>query len=108
MPMVRFTTSGLLLCLFDKKTFEDVKAEAMHEIHEIESHDEKSHALKQPAVMYSVSMYWPQNIDGHRSVTKESFITFVNKQVAPILTPYPGPQSVVMMDNCAIHHDKEI
>jgi hypothetical protein len=27
---------------------------------------------------------------------------------APKLTPYPGPRSVVVMDNCAIHHDEEI
>lgn len=23
----------------------------------------------------------------------------------PVLRPYPGPRSVVVMDNCAIHHD---
>jgi transposase len=27
---------------------------------------------------------------------------------APQLTPYPGPRSVVVLDNCAIHHDEEI
>ena len=27
---------------------------------------------------------------------------------APKLNPYPGPRSVVVMDNCAIHHDEEI
>lgn len=27
---------------------------------------------------------------------------------APKLTPYPGPRSVVIMDNAAIHHDNEI
>lgn len=27
---------------------------------------------------------------------------------APRLNPYPGPWSVVIMDNCAIHHDEEI
>lgn len=27
---------------------------------------------------------------------------------SPVLKPYPGPQSVVMLDNCAIHHDEEI
>lgn len=26
----------------------------------------------------------------------------------PQLTPYPGPRSVVVLDNCAIHHDEEI
>jgi len=24
------------------------------------------------------------------------------------LTPFPGPRSVVILDNCAIHHDEEI
>lgn len=27
---------------------------------------------------------------------------------APKLTPYPGVRSVVVMDNCAIHHDEEV
>jgi hypothetical protein len=58
------------------------------------------------------------------SVTKERFIRFLKEQVvnfitfnmqpsidwtkAPVLTPYPGKQSVVVLDNCAIHHDMEI
>ena len=27
---------------------------------------------------------------------------------APKLNPYPGPVSVVIMDNCAIHHNEDI
>lgn len=27
---------------------------------------------------------------------------------APILTPWPGPQSAVILDNCAIHHDEDV
>ncbi|TFK79998.1 hypothetical protein K466DRAFT_450136, partial [Polyporus arcularius HHB13444] len=42
------------------------------------------------------------------SVTKNRFISFVRDQLAPKLTPYPGPRSVVVMDNCAIHHDDDI
>jgi len=58
------------------------------------------------------------------SVTKEKFITFLEEQLvcieflfqyvlnaflqAPKLNPYPGPNSVVVLDNCAIHHDEEI
>ncbi|TDL16346.1 hypothetical protein BD410DRAFT_707703, partial [Rickenella mellea] len=42
------------------------------------------------------------------SVTKERFIQFVSGQVAPRMTPYPGPRSVVVLDNCAIHHDEEV
>ncbi|KDQ61872.1 hypothetical protein JAAARDRAFT_86434, partial [Jaapia argillacea MUCL 33604] len=42
------------------------------------------------------------------SVTKDRFISFVKEQLAPKLTPYPGPRSVVVLDNCAIHHDEEV
>jgi hypothetical protein len=27
---------------------------------------------------------------------------------APQLGPFPGPRSVVVLDNCAIHHDDEV
>jgi len=27
---------------------------------------------------------------------------------APKITPYPGPRSVIILDNCAIHHDEDI
>lgn len=61
------------------------------------------------------------------SVNKEQFLEFLNDQLvcclyiksngimslhalrqAPQLNPFPGPRSVVVMDNCAIHHDEEI
>ncbi|KAF8834572.1 hypothetical protein BDN67DRAFT_868454, partial [Paxillus ammoniavirescens] len=42
------------------------------------------------------------------AVTKEQFITFIRDQVSPKLTPYPGPRSVVVLDNCSIHHDEEV
>jgi hypothetical protein len=59
------------------------------------------------------------------SVNKERFLHFINEQVvcvlflslhhyfiptvqAPRLNPYPGPWSVVILDNCAIHHDEDI
>jgi transposase len=59
------------------------------------------------------------------SVNKERFISFIQNNVvcaasiclpcdlcsfeqAPILNPFPGPRSVVVLDNCAIHHDREI
>ncbi|PPQ98650.1 hypothetical protein CVT24_004148 [Panaeolus cyanescens] len=40
------------------------------------------------------------------SITKEKFLSFLREYVAPQLNPYPG--SVVVMDNCAIHHDEDI
>ncbi|KAJ3497410.1 hypothetical protein NLJ89_g10351 [Agrocybe chaxingu] len=42
------------------------------------------------------------------SVNKEKFIAFLQEQLAPKLNPYPGPRSVVILDNCAIHHDDEV
>ncbi|KAJ7051598.1 hypothetical protein C8F01DRAFT_918990, partial [Mycena amicta] len=42
------------------------------------------------------------------SVTKDRFLRFLETDLAPILTPYPGPRSVVVLDNCAIHHDDEV
>ncbi|KIK80986.1 hypothetical protein PAXRUDRAFT_157178, partial [Paxillus rubicundulus Ve08.2h10] len=48
----------------------------------------------------------PNIFDG--AMTKEQFITFIQDQVSPKLMPYPGPQSVVVLDNCSIHHDKEV
>ncbi|KIK34419.1 hypothetical protein CY34DRAFT_39822, partial [Suillus luteus UH-Slu-Lm8-n1] len=42
------------------------------------------------------------------SVNKEWFMKFLNDDLAPKLSPYPGLRSVVVMDNCAIHHDAEI
>ncbi|KIK82784.1 hypothetical protein PAXRUDRAFT_73402, partial [Paxillus rubicundulus Ve08.2h10] len=42
------------------------------------------------------------------SITKEIFIYFLREQVAPLLNPFPHPCSVVVMNNCHIHHDEEI
>jgi len=42
------------------------------------------------------------------SVNKELFLQFLRNRVAPQLNPFPGKKSVVIMDNCAIHHDEEI
>jgi transposase len=62
------------------------------------------------------------------SINKDLFITFLKEQIVsvlviqvhvhwqiltysiqvPILQPYPGERSVVVLDNCAIHHNEEI
>jgi hypothetical protein len=59
------------------------------------------------------------------SVIKEQFLSFMQEHVvcasyiqslgsshllakAPQLNPYPGKRSVVIFDNCSIHHDKEL
>ena len=41
------------------------------------------------------------------AVNKEKFLQFINEQLAPKLNPYPAEYSVVIMDNCAIHHDED-
>ncbi|KAF8833341.1 hypothetical protein BDN67DRAFT_917217, partial [Paxillus ammoniavirescens] len=41
------------------------------------------------------------------SVTGEHFIQFL-KDHMPFTTPYPGPHSVLVMDNCSIHHGEEV
>ncbi|KZV84582.1 hypothetical protein EXIGLDRAFT_591274, partial [Exidia glandulosa HHB12029] len=42
------------------------------------------------------------------SVTRERFIEFLRNQLCPVLQPFPGKNSVVVMDNCSTHHDEEI
>ncbi|KAF8836983.1 hypothetical protein BDN67DRAFT_871897, partial [Paxillus ammoniavirescens] len=42
------------------------------------------------------------------SINKEHFLAFIQQQLAPKLTPYPGPHSVDVLDNASIHHDKEV
>jgi hypothetical protein len=34
--------------------------------------------------------------------------TQADRVQAPLLNPYPGPRSVVVLDNCSIHHDEEV
>ena len=38
-------------------------------------------------------------------VTKENFIAFLKDDVLPKCNPWPLEQSVIVMDNCQIHHD---
>ncbi|KIK14323.1 hypothetical protein PISMIDRAFT_78067, partial [Pisolithus microcarpus 441] len=37
-------------------------------------------------------------------VDMERFLKFLKEQVMPFTSPYPGPRSVLVMDNCGIHH----
>ncbi|EJF61488.1 hypothetical protein DICSQDRAFT_60571, partial [Dichomitus squalens LYAD-421 SS1] len=41
------------------------------------------------------------------SVTSEMFLDFL-KTCIPLTTPYPGPQSILVLDNCNIHHSEVI
>eukprot|EP00732_Lithocolla_globosa_P005465 Lithocolla_globosa_v1_NODE_5669_length_1204_cov_3.101828.p1 type:complete len:134 gc:universal NODE_5669_length_1204_cov_3.101828:735-334(-) len=40
--------------------------------------------------------------------TAEVFLQFLNDKLIPTLTPFPGPRSIVVMDNASIHHDPRV
>ncbi|KAG2074756.1 hypothetical protein BDR04DRAFT_1007005, partial [Suillus decipiens] len=42
------------------------------------------------------------------SFTTASFKTFIEGDVLPLCTPYPGRLSVLMMDNAKIHHGEGV
>ncbi|KAI0041490.1 hypothetical protein FA95DRAFT_1501415 [Auriscalpium vulgare] len=42
------------------------------------------------------------------SVTSERFIQFLREYVLLLTNPYPGPRSVLVLDNCNIHHAEEV
>jgi hypothetical protein len=39
----------------------------------------------------------------HGDVDDERFINFIQHNVIPLCTPFPGPRSVIVMDNASIH-----
>ena len=41
-------------------------------------------------------------------VTSASFVEFLRELVIPLTKPYPGPRSVLILDNCSIHHSEEV
>ncbi|KIK23780.1 hypothetical protein PISMIDRAFT_50231, partial [Pisolithus microcarpus 441] len=41
-------------------------------------------------------------------VDSERFVKFLKDEVMPYTNPYPGPRSVVIMDNCRIHHGEDV
>jgi transposase len=42
------------------------------------------------------------------SVTSERFLRFLRELVIPLTNPYPGPRSVLVLDNCNIHHSEKV
>lgn len=42
------------------------------------------------------------------SFTAESFNQFIHDKVLPLTSPFPGPRSVIVMDNAKIHHTPEL
>ena len=41
----------------------------------------------------------------HGSFNADLFIQFIEHHVVPHTMPFPGPRSVLIMDNCRIHYD---
>ena len=42
------------------------------------------------------------------SITADLFVEFVEERVLPCCTPYPGPRSVLILDNASIHKDARL
>ncbi|GET01620.1 hypothetical protein GLOIN_2v1434041 [Rhizophagus clarus] len=42
------------------------------------------------------------------SCDKKKFVKFVLDKVVPIMNPYPGDNSIIVIDNVRIHHDDEL
>ena len=41
-------------------------------------------------------------------VTSARFVEFLRELVIPLTNPYPGPRSVLVLNNCSIHHSEEV
>jgi DDE superfamily endonuclease len=59
------------------------------------------------------SMLPAYTIDGYiawevrqASYTTVTFNEFIRNQVLPLCTPYPGPRSIIVMDNAQIHRSE--
>ena len=42
------------------------------------------------------------------SVTADRFLQFLQELVIPLTNPYPGPRSILILDNCNIHHSEKV
>ncbi|KAF7345996.1 Tc1-mariner class transposase [Mycena venus] len=42
------------------------------------------------------------------AINSTRFIQFLEEHVIPLTNPYPGPRSVLVLDNCSIHHAEEV
>ncbi|KAF7376787.1 DDE-3 domain-containing protein [Mycena sanguinolenta] len=42
------------------------------------------------------------------SMHRDQFLAFLEHQVLPLCSPYPGPASILVMDNARIHHGEKV
>ncbi|THV03700.1 hypothetical protein K435DRAFT_571888, partial [Dendrothele bispora CBS 962.96] len=42
------------------------------------------------------------------SFTHDEFLRFLEEDLLPVMNPYPGPRSVILMDNARIHHSDAV
>ncbi|GAO50483.1 hypothetical protein G7K_4607-t1 [Saitoella complicata NRRL Y-17804] len=42
------------------------------------------------------------------SFNADRFVEFIEEDLLPIIGPFPGPNSVIVLDNCRIHHDPRV
>ena len=54
---------------------------------------------------YTLDGYIAWNIK-QGSYNTESFNAFIENQVIPLCNPYPGPRSILVLDNAAIHRSQ--
>jgi transposase len=58
-----------------------------------------------PAITINGYIAWEIYQD---SFTTERFNRFIRHDLMPYMTAFPGPRSVLIMDNCSIHHSEEL
>ena len=54
---------------------------------------------------YTIDGYLPGYLIHQGSVMKEMFIDWLQEEVLNYCTAYPGPWSILVMDNASIHRD---
>ncbi|THU95223.1 hypothetical protein K435DRAFT_605534, partial [Dendrothele bispora CBS 962.96] len=42
------------------------------------------------------------------SFTHDEFLVFLERNLLPVMNPYPGPRSVILLDNARIHHSDQV
>lgn len=53
---------------------------------------------------YTIEGYLPGYLCTQEPITQELFVEWLVQTVLPHCNPFPGPRSVIVMDNATIHH----